>query len=84
MDTVPAVVSVHPVTALVEASAKADLGVVGSRGRGVVRPLVLGPDSPLWLAAGESVGDPADELIEHRLPSRGGYAMACGHRSVIA
>ncbi|WP_055478615.1 universal stress protein [Sphaerimonospora mesophila] len=42
VDTVLDAVSAHPVTALVEASAEADLLVVGSRGRGAVRSLVLG------------------------------------------
>lgn len=36
------VVSAHPVDALVDASAKADLVVVGSHGRGAIRSLVLG------------------------------------------
>ncbi|WP_433500714.1 universal stress protein [Sphaerimonospora sp. CA-214678] len=42
VDVVPSVVSVHPVTALVDASAEVDLVIVGSRGRGAVRSLVLG------------------------------------------
>ncbi|MFC0865561.1 universal stress protein [Sphaerimonospora cavernae] len=42
VETVPATVSAHPVTALVDASAEADLLVVGSRGRGAVRSFVLG------------------------------------------
>lgn len=42
VDAVPLVAPVHPVTALVEASKEADLLVVGSRGRGAVRSLVLG------------------------------------------
>jgi hypothetical protein len=38
---------------------------------------------PSWLHPGKPAGDPAQQLVQSRLPAGSSYAVACGHRVIF-